>query len=121
MAEEMEPNLLHNLRRAVSPGDVLTTLSQGKPNRVIDISPAGVLIETDESEKADKGPQLVPAWMLNLGWRHLCREHSVTNSHLLTVHNLRRSSAVCTLLGALSDVEVASRRPIELRIREASP
>jgi hypothetical protein len=83
----------------------------------VDISEAGVLVETDTSIKSDKGPQLVPAWMLNLGWRHLRTDGTLTNQHLLTDHNVRRSSAVCTLLAALPDVEVISSRPIELRLR----
>ena len=80
------------------------TLADGKPNRIIDVSDAGVLVETERSIKSGTGPQLVPAWMLNLGWRHLQVDGSITNQHLLSIHNIRRSSAVCTLLAALPNV-----------------
>jgi hypothetical protein len=113
----MAPDLLAALTTAVAPGDVLPTISLGNPNEIADIDEAGVLIETDASKKSGKGPQLVPAWMLNLGWRHLQVDGTVTNRHLLNDHIVRRSSAVCTLLAALPDVEVVSSKPIVLRLR----
>jgi hypothetical protein len=89
----------------------------GNPNTIVDIVESGVLVETETSMKSDKGPQLVPAWMLNLGWRHLQTDGTVTNQHLLNDHNVRRSSAVCALLAALPDVEVVSSLPIVLSMR----
>jgi hypothetical protein len=55
--------------------------------------------------------------MLNLGWRHLRTDGTVANEHLVNDHRARRSSAVCTLLAALPNVEVVSSRPILLRLR----
>ena len=92
--EPMDPDLLSALRGAISVGEVLTTIAEGKPNRIEDISEIGVLVETEKSQKAGTGPQLVPAWMLNLGWQHLQSDGSLANRHLLTEHNVRRSSAV---------------------------
>lgn len=115
--EPMDSDLLAALRGTISAGDVLTTIAEGKPNRIQDISERGVLVETERSQKAGTGPQLVPAWMLNLGWKHLQSNGSLANRHLLTEHNVRRSSAVCTLLSALPQVEVRSSRPVVIQLR----
>ena len=118
--EPMVPDLLGALRSAITAGDVLMTLAEGRPNRIVDISETGILVETEKSQKGGTGPQLVPAWMINLGWRHLQSEGSVTNRHLLTVHNVKRSSAVCAILAVLPQVMVESSSPIALRSRPES-
>lgn len=95
----------------------ITTLAHGRPNRLVDVSSDGVVVSTVASDSKGTGPQLVPAWMLNVAWRHLRATGSLTNRYLLSSEGLgvRRSSAVCALLAQVPGVTIASSRPVELR------
>jgi hypothetical protein len=118
--ELMDPELLELLEGALAGREVITTLSDGKPNWIAGLDSNGVQIETERSRKARKRAQLIPAWMLNRAWRYLTTYGSLTNRHLLATDglNVKRSSAVCTLLAQLPQVEVISTRPINLSVRE---
>jgi hypothetical protein len=114
--EELAPELLGALRQAVPDGSVLATLANGRPNLVTAVVPQGVYVETTSSRAKGLPAQLVPAWMLQLAWDYLCMHGALTNRYLLAADglNVKRSSAVCTILAQLPDVEVASTRPIAL-------
>ena len=92
-------------------------MTDGKPNWVVGHDDRGIDVETEASRKKGSGPQRVPAWMLNVAWRHLRATGSLSNRHLLSSEglNVKRSSAVCAVLSTLAGVEVTSSRPIELR------
>ncbi|MGH3115876.1 MAG: hypothetical protein ACRDQ2_01945 [Gaiellales bacterium] len=121
-ATRFDQDLLTRIRRVIGPGDVIYTLSIGQPNHVDSVEPKGVWVETDRSKKAETGPQLVPAWMIETAWTHLVRHGTLTNEELLNSRalNVKRSSFVCALLARFPDVEVVSRRPITLRLMRQS-
>jgi hypothetical protein len=109
--------VLQRLRTVVEEGDVVATLSNGKPNWVTGIGDDGVYLETETSKQKGSGPQLVPIWMLDVAWERLRQDGRLANTTLLHELNVKRSSAVCALLSRLPEVEVASPRPILLRFR----
>ena len=113
---ELDPQLLYELRSAIQPDSVITTLANGKPNRIVEIRSDGVVIETERSRKLERDPELVPAWMLQTAWDHLRTTHRLSNRELLATDrlNVKRSSAVCALLAHLPGVVVSSSRPIVL-------
>ncbi len=115
--EQFDPALLRLLRRAVPVGSVVSTLSQGRPNRVTDITADGVYLETERSQARGAGPQLVPAWMLQLAWDYLQLHDELTNRYLLADDglNVKRASAVSALLARLPGVHTAYTRPILLQ------
>jgi hypothetical protein len=76
----------------------------------------GVLVETEESRRKRSGPQLVEPWMLNDAWAHLRERGELTNTVLLKGLRIMRSSAVCAMFARIPGVQVASRRPITLRL-----
>jgi hypothetical protein len=80
---------------------------------VIAISDEGIYLETDPSMKKGLPAQLVPAWMIELGWAYLVANGTLSNMHLLNGLNVKRSSAVCTILAELPGV-TAERKPITL-------
>ena len=116
--EELGDELLAALRRAVPDGSVLGTLAEGRPNLVTAVTPQGVYVVTASSKAKGLPAQLVPAWMLQLAWDYLRLHRALTNHYLLAADglNVKRSSAVCTLLARLPGVEVVSTRPIALRL-----
>ena len=59
------------VEHAVRPGQVINTLGIARPNRIVSIDRAGVLVETERSAEKGTGPQLVPAWMIATAWQHL--------------------------------------------------
>jgi hypothetical protein len=122
VAESLDPWLFQQFREVAKSQGVVATLSTGKVNRIADVTPEGVWISTDASDRKGTGPRLVDAAMLNRAWRHLEREGSLTNAYLQADDGLsvKRSSAVCALLARLPSVEIASGRPIKLRRRERS-
>jgi hypothetical protein len=114
---EFTPELLARIQRAVQPGDVISTLTRRQLNRIVAIDDHQILVETDRSTKRGAGPRPVPAWMVQIAWDHLTKNGSLTNTHLLDVLNVKRSSFVCALLARFQDVEVVSERPLTLRHR----
>jgi hypothetical protein len=116
--DQFDQDLLELLRRAVPIGSTVLTLSEGRPNVVVDISPHGIYVETQRSRSRQTGAQLVPAWMLQLAWDYLQRSKELTAGYLVADDglNVKRSSAVCALLARLPGVTVTSTRPIVLRL-----
>lgn len=117
-AEVLSPELLERIRAAVAGSPVVVTVTDGRPNRVTEISPEGVWVATQRSRRLERPPQLVEAWMLQVAWEYLSTHGSLTNRFLLADDglNVKRSSFVCALLAAFPDVVVTRRRPIELRL-----
>lgn len=122
MSEKLDELLEAELRKLEQAVGQVVTLSNGKPNRIERVDSSGVLMSTEASEAKGSGAQLVPAWMLNVAWRHLRSTGSLTNRYLLSSDglNVKRSSAVCALLARMPGVEVVSSRPIALRCRVGS-
>lgn len=119
MAEKLSEHLYASLRAAIEDGSTVATIANGRPNLVTEIGYEGAWIITEKSEAEGKGPQLVPAWMIQAAWDHLARTGSITNEYLLSSDglNVKRSSAVCALLARLPDVRVTSTRsPIRLEL-----
>lgn len=121
VAAELSDELYRLLAELKARTPLITTVSNGKPNRIVSVARGGVRIETGASLEKGSGPQLVPAWMINVAWNHLRSSGSLTAKYLLASSglNVKRSSAVCALLSRLPGVTVASTRPIKLRYRGA--
>ena len=115
--ETIAPELLAALSDAQRRDPVFPTLSDRKPNRVVEVTPSHVLVETERSVSERTGPQPVDAWMLNLAWEYLRTRGELRNTVLLNELRVHRSSAVCAMLARVPGVEAASRSPIVLRWR----
>jgi hypothetical protein len=110
--------LLSAIRAAVAIDNLFPTVRDGRPNRVHDVTPDGVWVETLESRRKGRPPQLVDAWMIQVAWDRLEACGSLTQRFLVADDglNMKRSSFVCALLARLPGVEIVSRRPIELAL-----
>lgn len=114
--EEIHPQVLAGLLKLARTNPVVQTLGPNpKPNRLVEVTPLEVLVETDKTRQERTGPQAVPAWMLNLAWDYLTTRGELSNGTLLNELRVHRSSFVCAALARLPDVEVASVKPITLR------
>lgn len=115
--EPLDEGLEALLRELMERTGSVATVARAQQYRIEDVTAEGVTISADASDDKAIGPQLVPAWMLDVAWRHLRETGSLTNRHLVSSDglNVKRSSAVCALLAALPGVTVASTQPIELR------
>jgi hypothetical protein len=118
-AEVLEPDLFRRIMTAVPVGSQISTLRDGNPNWIRDVSRDGVWVETLESLRKGQPPQLVEAWMIQIAWDYLVAHGSLTNRHLVAKQglNVKRSSFVCALLARLPSVTVASIKPITLTLR----
>jgi HKD family nuclease len=124
ISDTIAPDLWEELQTVLAPGVVVHTITQQRPNTIVDLTRDGVWIETERSVRLGRGAEHVPAWMLNIAWDYLAANGRLTNSHLLATDglNVKRSSAVCAILALLPSVEVVSHRaPIELRLVSRSP
>ena len=113
-------DLWGHLQRSVHPGMTVLTLSDARPNRVMEVGPTALWVETERSRGQRRGAQEVPAWMFNIAWDYLASHGSLSNTTLLNDLNVHRSSVVCAVLALLAPVEVVSRRPIVLALKPAS-
>lgn len=115
-SEEFDRDLLAVIRAEVDRDPAFTTIATGRPNRVRDVTPAGIWVETEASVAKGRPAQLIPAWMFQLAVDHLDAHGRLSNAYLLASEglNVKRSSAVCAILSRLPGVEVTSRRPVEL-------
>lgn len=121
-AEKPEPatfeaTLLACLQAEVARESVFLTLGRTpKPNRVVEVTPHGLYVETESSRAKGNPAQLIPAWMLSLAWDYLRRHGALTNKYLLASDGLsvKRSSAVCAILSRLPGVEVVEGGAVEL-------
>ena len=114
--EVFAPELLAVIRREANRDPIFPTVATGKPNRVRDVTPTGIWVETEASAAKGRPAQEIPAWMFQLAADHLEAHGSLTNTYLLSSDglNVKRSSAVCAILSRLPWVEVVSRNPVEL-------
>jgi hypothetical protein len=113
--EPFEPGLYKTLRAEVKRDPVFRTLSQGRPNRVAELTPVEVLVETERSTSRTGGAEPIPAWMFNLAWDRLRAFGELTNRQLLDDLRVHRSSAVCAMLARVPGVERMPGREIGLR------
>lgn len=114
--EEIAPELLAALSTACRLAPVFMTLGPNpRPNKLVEVTPSEVWVETERTARERTGPQPVPAWMLNLAWEFLRTRGELSNATLLNQLRVHRSSAVCAMLARLPGIEVASVRPISLR------
>lgn len=118
-SEVLAPELLAAIIAALAADPIVRTIADGKENRVTDITPDGVWVETDKSRAQGRPPQLVEAWMIQIAWDWLQARGTITARFLVADDglNVKRSSFVCGLLARLPAVEIVSRGPIELRLR----
>jgi HKD family nuclease len=116
--EQFDAGLFEALCGAIPNGTVVPTLSDARPNLVVEMAPHGVYVETVRSRARGSGPQLVPAWMLQLAWDYLQLHGELSNRYLLAEDglNVKRSSAVCALLARLPAIDLVSSRPIVLQL-----
>lgn len=117
---EFSPELYALLKKAVSEGMIIATLSAGNPNRISSLDRTGILVETGRTQVEGTGPQLVPAWMIEAGWNRLKERGRLSHAELVATNglNVKRSSFVCALLARLPAVTVVSRRPIVLTLSQ---
>ncbi len=103
-----EPELLALLRNEVARDPQFLTLTRGNPNRVTEVTPYGIYIETDASRAKGRPPQEVPSWMFELAWETLRSRGMLTQQQVLNELNIKRSAAVCAILARLPGVNVVS-------------
>jgi hypothetical protein len=114
--EEIVPELLAELGKARQIDPVFMTLGPSpRPNRVVEVTPSEVWIESERTLRERTGPQPVSAWMLNLAWEFLKTRGELSNATLLNQLRVHRSSAVCALLARLPEVSVVPGNTIVLR------
>ena len=99
-----EPELLALLQAEVARDPLFLTLTRGNPNRVTEVTPTGIYIETDASRAKGTPPQEVPSWMFELAWETLRSRGRVTQQEVLNELNIKRSAAVCAILARLPGV-----------------
>lgn len=104
------------IRRRLKAGDVILTVSQGKPNRVAAVDDEGLWVETAKSDANDTGPQLVPWWMFEAAWSELGKSKSLTQAVLLHDLNVKRSATVFAALAMLPQVAVTATRPATIEL-----
>ena len=115
--EVLVPELYAAILAAWRQDPVFPTLGRGRPNRVAEVTPAVLYVETERSRRERGGPAEVPAWMFNLAWDRLRTHGVLTHAELLNVYRVHRSAAVFAVLGRLPPIELASARPLALRWR----
>ncbi len=113
--DPFEPSLLKAMRAEVKRDPIFRTLSQGRPNRVVELTPVEAFVVTERSLQKTRGPESIPAWMFNLAWDRLRSFGTLTNRELLDDMRVHRSSAVCAMLARVPGVERMPGREIALR------
>lgn len=116
--EPFDAALLAALAAEVRREPVCMTLGpHPRPNRVVELTPVEIHIETERSHVRVGGAEAIPAWMFNLAWERLRTHGTLSNSVLLNDLRVHRSSAVCAILARLPHVERVPGREIVLRWR----
>jgi HKD family nuclease len=114
--EPFEPRLYQALSAEVRRAPVFMTLGpKPRPNRVVELTPVEVHVETERSRDRTGGAEAIPAWMFNLAWERLRTHGTLSNSVLLKDLRVHRSSAVCAILARLPPVERVPGKEIVLR------
>ncbi len=88
-----------------------------RANRVVELTPVEVHVETERSRERIGGAEPIPAWMFNLAWDRLRTHGTLSNTELLDDLRVHRSSAVCAILARLPQVERVPGKEIVLRWR----
>jgi hypothetical protein len=88
-------------------------------NRIAELTPVEVLVETERSRSRTGGAEAIPAWMFNLAWDRLRSFGVLTNRELLDDLRVHRSSAVCAMLARIPGVGRMPGRAIALRWSQA--
>jgi len=116
--EAFEPLLYRQLQAEVARDPVFITLGRSpRRNRVVDLTPLEVHVETERSSVRVGGAEAIPAWMFNLAWDRLRTHGTLKNVELLNDLRVHRSSAVCAMLARLPPVERVPGKEISLRWR----
>ncbi len=116
--EAFEPALYRLLQAEVRRDPVFLTLGRApRRNRVVELSPVELHVETQRSRTQSGGAEAVPAWMFNLAWERLRTHGTLTNTELLNDLRVHRSSAVCAILARLAPVRVVAGKGITLQWR----
>jgi hypothetical protein len=116
--EPFDPEFYRALSAEVHRSPVFMTLGpRPRENRVVELTPVEVHVETERSHERTGGAEAIPAWMFNLAWERLRTHGTLSNSVLLNDLRVHRSSAVCAVLARLPQVERVPRREIVLRWR----
>lgn len=113
---ELDDDLLERIQSVVQSGDEIHTLGRKRPNLIAAIDREGIWVRTSRSNSRRSGPQLVPAWMIAAGWRHLQKTGELSHAELLEDLNVKRSAFVIALLAQFSDVVVRSTEPIVVEL-----
>ena len=113
---ELDAELLERIHAVVQPGDEILTLANKRPNVIVAIDREGIWVETLRSDSRRSGPQLVPAWMIVVAWRHLQKTGALSHAELLEDLNVKRSAFVIALLAQFTDVVVRSTQPIVIEL-----
>ncbi len=113
--EPFEPDLYRLLKAEVLRDRVFRTISQGRMNRVVELTPVEALVETERSRARTGGAESIPAWMFNLAWDRLRAFGSLTNRELCDDMRVHRSAAVCAMLARVPGVERIPGREVALR------
>jgi hypothetical protein len=88
--EPFEPDLFAALSAEVRRNPMFRTLGPSpRANRVIDLTPVEVHVETEWS-RARGGAEPIPAWMFNLAWDRLRTHGSLSNTELLNELRVHR-------------------------------
>nr|PZN22889.1 MAG: hypothetical protein DIU75_06710 [Mycolicibacterium hassiacum] len=117
LGTSLDDELLGRIRNVVAQGEVIETLTNKRPNRIVRVEPDGVWVETMRSERLGTGPQLVPAWMITKAWNQLRADGELSHDDLLNAMNVKRSAFVMALLARFPDVTVRSTYPAVIEIR----
>ncbi len=115
--EVLSDDLLFKIKSAIPLGSEILTISHSQPNKVVDINPAGILVQTKRSDSKKTGPQLIDAWMLQLAWDYIKSNGQLSNTMLCNELHVHRSAGVCAILAQLSEIEVTSTFPVVLRYK----
>lgn len=113
--DELEPMLRLAIDDQRRRDPIFRTLGRTpKPNRIVDLTPTDVFVETERSRTVSGGAEPIPAWMFNVAWDYLQTHGHLTNGILLNHLRVHRSSAVCAILARVPGVVQERGREITL-------
>lgn len=116
-----DPDLLRRIRDVLSEGDVVTTLSHGRPNVIGRIDQSGIEVTTERSDQRQPGkPRFVPAWMFNLVWHDLQTNGQVDRDAVAerAGRKVKRASAVFAIIEQFPEVRVAKHTSLRLEFHD---
>ncbi len=116
----LDPALLSAIEAERRRDPVFMTLGSSQPNRVVEVTPSEVLVETRRSRSHTGGAASIPAWMFNVAWDYLRAHRELSNSVLLNHLRVHRSSAVCAILARVPGIARSPGRAVGLRLAPAT-